>query len=150
MLNDVQHGCTLALLLLHQLLHFWVLSIFTAGRTGQFCESDIDHCAVQPCGGMRQCQSSAAGYTCGDCPQGYQIGSNPPYCENVNECVTGTHDCALDTHVCVDTRGGYRCACAEGYLADGTLGNGSQTCIGGLLRLWACICISATFKFFIM
>ena len=57
------------------------------------------------------------------CNQGFQaIG---PSCQNINECVLGSHTCA-DNAYCVDKQGfgpgsdqGYNCICNTGYTGDG-------------------------------
>lgn len=45
-----------------------------AGFSGQFCETDVDECASQPCYNGGKCNDLPQGYAC-ECPQGMLIKS---------------------------------------------------------------------------
>jgi len=61
-----------------------------------------------------------------DCEIGYQ--ATGPRCTDINECVLGTHDCALDTGICTNTEGSYGCKCMPGYDGDGRVCNNFDEC----------------------
>ncbi|XP_053718417.1 fibulin-1-like isoform X2 [Synchiropus splendidus] len=66
----------------------------------------------EPCSQL--CDSNG---TC-SCHHGYQLESDGVSCVDVNECLTGAHDC-LDGHMCINTNGSFRCQrssnCGTGY-----------------------------------
>ena len=52
------------------------------------------------------------------CGLGYWPDEFTGECINIDECLTMTHDCAIQAD-CTDNAGSYECACQEGYLGDG-------------------------------
>ena len=50
-------------------------------------------------------------YEKGECDEGYVWSSNG--CVDIDECATGTHDCAVAA-ICTNTPGSFSCACREG------------------------------------
>ena len=41
-----------------------------------------------------------------------------PFCVDIDECVTGTHNCNENAN-CTNTNGSFTCQCKEGYTGDG-------------------------------
>eukprot|EP00213_Chloropicon_mariensis_P006548 CAMPEP_0197471192 /NCGR_PEP_ID=MMETSP1309-20131121/2084_1 /TAXON_ID=464262 /ORGANISM="Genus nov. species nov., Strain RCC998" /LENGTH=698 /DNA_ID=CAMNT_0043008705 /DNA_START=311 /DNA_END=2407 /DNA_ORIENTATION=+ len=85
----------------------------------QVNECDSGHsCWINPNASLAEefsstCLDTFRGHIC-MCPKGY-IGDGY-YCEEINECGLGTHDC---DHTCINTVGGYRCECEEGFVKVG-------------------------------
>lgn len=96
--------------------------------------TDTDECAIfgadqlcsQICintiGSFRcECESgyklARDGRTCyrDDCQQGFAYNTVTGLCEDIDECVIGTHDCYHGNQVCQNLRGGFYCTCEEGY-----------------------------------
>ena len=44
---------------------------------------------------------------------------------DIDECVSGIHNCPIDIASCKNTEGSYECACNHGYV-----GEGKSSCIG--------------------
>ncbi|XP_065190606.1 mucin-like protein [Sycon ciliatum] len=110
------------------------------GRTGRYCQDDLDSCLSNPCGRHQTCIDTKLpgdGYRCGPCEAGFTLTSGSSTttaaatgaagtCANVNECAED-HSVAVcgggaaagsnASHMCVDTYGSYRCDCAPGYSA---------------------------------
>ena len=42
------------------------------------------------------------------------------YVADIDECLTGSHNCDLPYAYCTNTVGSFECTCVEGYLGDGT------------------------------
>ena len=61
-------------------------------------------------------------YSC-SCNPGYRLASNRHDCNDVNECVLGTHTC---DQICTNTVGSYTCSCSSGY----RLASDERACIG--------------------
>ncbi|XP_004700279.2 fibulin-1 isoform X2 [Echinops telfairi] len=68
-----------------------------------------------PC--KQQCRDSGDEVVC-SCFVGYQLLPDGVSCEDVNECITGTHSCRLG-ETCINTVGSFRCqrdsSCGTGY-----------------------------------
>ncbi|XP_065196108.1 uncharacterized protein LOC135827567 [Sycon ciliatum] len=98
------------------------------GQTGRICESDIDACLLQPCGGLRQCSDEPApslGYRCGACASGFRDGgSSNLSCVQMDECAEGVAVCAPTISTCQDQLASYHCPCAVGYT-----GTGNNSCV---------------------
>lgn len=86
---------------------------------------DIDECLLDPCSPLVECENYPGGYTCGDCPQGYQ--GNGTYCEDINECEDAS-PCSPYA-ICTNSIGSFTCECMDGFLGDGF------NCTGGKVRL---------------
>ncbi|KAL4612783.1 fibulin-1-like isoform X1 [Arapaima gigas] len=75
---------------------------------------DIDECAL-PGGGhicSYRCNNSPGSFHCTCPPEGYTIASNGRNCQDLDECVTGTHNCS-ETETCFNVQGGFRCLSFE-------------------------------------
>ncbi|XP_069484291.1 fibulin-1 isoform X2 [Ambystoma mexicanum] len=75
-----------------------------------------DHCrGGGPC--KQQCRNTGSGYAC-SCFFGYELQADNISCEDVNECVSGTHTCK-EGLVCINMPGSFRCqrevGCGTGY-----------------------------------
>jgi len=57
---------------------------------------DVDECASRFRRCIHKCVNTEGSYKC-QCPMGYT--SNGPYCKDINECSTGTHNCIGYAHV---------------------------------------------------
>ncbi|KAL9854237.1 fibulin-1 isoform 2-T2 [Geothlypis trichas] len=68
-----------------------------------------------PC--SQQCRDTGSSYVC-SCFVGYQLQADGITCEDINECITGTHNCGIG-QTCVNTLGSFRCqrdtSCGTGY-----------------------------------
>ncbi|XP_056337889.1 fibulin-1 isoform X1 [Oenanthe melanoleuca] len=68
-----------------------------------------------PC--SQQCRDTGSSYVC-SCFVGYQLQPDGITCEDINECITGTHNCGIG-QTCVNTLGSFRCqrdtSCGTGY-----------------------------------
>ncbi|XP_055962980.1 fibulin-1 isoform X2 [Sorex fumeus] len=68
-----------------------------------------------PC--RQQCRDTGTDVVC-SCFVGYQLQADGVSCEDVNECITGTHTCRLGES-CINTVGSFRCqresSCGTGY-----------------------------------
>ncbi|XP_039288666.1 protein crumbs isoform X2 [Nilaparvata lugens] len=81
------------------------------GFEGAHCERDIDDCLDKPCLHNSQCIDRVAAFHCNCTGTGYK-GMN---CEDdVDECVGGEDPCQ-GRGKCVNTQGGFRCDCIQGY-----------------------------------
>ncbi|XP_058508036.1 EGF-containing fibulin-like extracellular matrix protein 1 [Solea solea] len=67
---------------------------------------DIDECGFSSYMCQYQCINSPGSYSC-ECPEGYQLQGNR-FCQDINECETGTHNCQ-DDEMCWNYYGGFRC-----------------------------------------
>jgi len=74
---------------------------------------DINECLVANGGCATNCVNLAGSFRCG-CGAGYVLDVDGIICDDLDECETGTHDCA-DAHGCKNTDGGYECTCRTGY-----------------------------------
>ena len=73
---------------------------------------DINECLVANGGCATNCVNLAGSFRCG-CGAGYVLDVDGIICDDLDECETGTHDCA-DAHGCKNTDGGYECTCRPG------------------------------------
>ncbi|XP_041833833.1 fibulin-1-like isoform X2 [Melanotaenia boesemani] len=83
-------------------------------------ESDI--VTFMPPKGTKTCRDSTCTQLCvGNgvcaCHEGFQLKTDGVTCEDVDECLTGSHNCAPG-HVCLNTEGSFRCqsSCGTGFL----------------------------------
>ncbi|KAI0239341.1 Mucin-like protein [Lamellibrachia satsuma] len=76
---------------------------------------DIDECgSVNDCDmrpGVGVCTNTPGSYTCG-CAAGYELAPNKKTCNDIDECMAGTHGCQ---HTCRNTQGSYLCLCVTGF-----------------------------------
>ncbi|KAI3356891.1 hypothetical protein L3Q82_003538 [Scortum barcoo] len=90
------------------------------------CE-DINEClSARACQLNERCVNTPGSYICQrliTCPPGYHI--NNDFCEDINECVQGSHNCGLGFE-CVNNEGSFRCSptprCPVGF-TQGAEGN---------------------------
>lgn len=88
------------------------------------CE-DFDECAEVECGANAVCVDGLGSYTC-ECAAGFAF--NGTVCTDIDECVTGTHDCDAPNQQCINTIGGFDCDCGSGYQpAPGNLVSWNET-----------------------
>ncbi|CAH1783488.1 unnamed protein product [Owenia fusiformis] len=98
------------------------------------CE-DIDECLTgqNDCRPGETCVNNPGGYVCepstgeqGDgtdsgspltpqCNSGYAFNTISNRCEDIDECIIGTHSCTKDHQVCRNTQGSHLCQCEVGY-----------------------------------
>ncbi|XP_060791129.1 EGF-containing fibulin-like extracellular matrix protein 2 [Neoarius graeffei] len=82
-----------------------------------FTCNDIDECSYSSYLCQFQCVNEPGRFSC-VCPQGYQLLSSR-LCQDVNECESGTHQCA-EGQSCVNIHGGYHCVdsnrCRDPYI----------------------------------
>ncbi|XP_028934993.1 fibulin-1 isoform X4 [Ornithorhynchus anatinus] len=68
-----------------------------------------------PC--KQQCGDTGSAVVC-SCFVGYQLLPDQVSCEDINECISGTHNCRLG-EICINTLGSFRCqresSCGTGY-----------------------------------
>ena len=97
---------------------------------------DIDECVTgdNGCHANANCTNNEGGYTCacktgfiGDgkdtcappsCNTGYFFDIKTMKCIDFDECASGLNDCHADA-TCMNTDGGYTCACPDGLIGDG-------------------------------
>ncbi|CAK6949826.1 fibulin-1-like [Scomber scombrus] len=86
-------------------------------------ENPEDSVTANPSDEMDTCRDSICSQLCvGDgtcaCHDGYQLQKDGVNCEDVNECLTGSHNCVLGQS-CINTEGSFRCqretGCGTGY-----------------------------------
>ncbi|CAN9502540.1 unnamed protein product [Ophioblennius macclurei] len=65
-------------------------------------------CGPDTC--QHECVMSVSGFFC-KCPEGFVLSENQRNCTDVNECQSNP----CEDHLCINTHGGYRCACNDGY-----------------------------------
>ncbi|KAI3989548.1 hypothetical protein MKX01_031602 [Papaver californicum] len=95
------------------------------------CEEAQRNLTSYACGPNSVCKqgnNGAKGYLCG-CKPGYD--GNPylnkstgGHCQDVNECIRGTHNCTGPGSNCTNTEGSFNCYCNNGY----TAANGTREC----------------------
>ncbi|KAH9488407.1 hypothetical protein Btru_062841 [Bulinus truncatus] len=91
--------------------------------TGDDCEREVNGCLSAPCKQGQNCTDLSAadqkndtiGYSCGKCPDGYQLLNST--CADINECGNITDYCAAN-ELCENSMGSYRCYCDFGYRKD--------------------------------
>ncbi|XP_053110851.1 fibulin-1 isoform X3 [Hemicordylus capensis] len=68
-----------------------------------------------PC--TQQCRDTGSSVLC-SCFMGYQLQPDGYTCEDINECITASHNCAFG-QICINTLGSFRCqretSCGTGY-----------------------------------
>ena len=57
------------------------------------------------------------------CDEGYTLSDDGRTCTDIDECLTGTHECQ---HICENTAGGFKCLCHQGF----QLNPDNTTCSG--------------------
>ncbi|XP_011373281.1 fibulin-1 isoform X2 [Pteropus vampyrus] len=76
---------------------------------------DVNECDSSPC--SQECANVYGSYQC-YCRRGYQLSDvDGVTCEDIDECVTGTHNCSTN-ETCFNVQGGFRCLafeCPENY-----------------------------------
>jgi len=76
--------------------------------------TDIDECGSAPCENGECMDDGPLSYAC-TCDEGW----TDTNCDaDVNECLTGAHDCHVDGK-CVNVPGAYYCRCVSGFTGDG-------------------------------
>ncbi|XP_008314090.1 fibulin-1 [Cynoglossus semilaevis] len=90
---------------------------------GDRCEHTAKTCCSQNTTEVRPkpedsvCAQLSKNGTCG-CHDGYQLKSDGVNCQDINECLTGGHDC-VSGQTCINTQGSFRCqrqsSCGTGY-----------------------------------
>lgn len=82
---------------------------------------DIDECATGlVCRDYEQCYNIPGSFKCSPlCTTGWYFNTAIKGCQDVDECLLGSHDCPQDTHKCVNTNGSFLCdlipPCSTGY-----------------------------------
>ncbi|KAG7230918.1 hypothetical protein INR49_024946 [Caranx melampygus] len=102
---------------------------------------DLNECESNPC--SQECANVYGSYQC-YCRRGYQLSDiDGMSCEDVDECVTGTHTCT-ENQSCFNVQGGFRCLsfeCPNNYRRVGEtrcerlLCNESVECVAMPLRI---------------
>ncbi|XP_075544125.1 sushi, von Willebrand factor type A, EGF and pentraxin domain-containing protein 1-like isoform X1 [Dermacentor variabilis] len=83
------------------------------------CSRRVPPCNTSPCQNEQQCIENDDGSSECRCSESYE----GRYCQyDVDECLFGSHNCS---HLCVNTRGSYACACPPGT----TLGDDGAACL---------------------
>lgn len=84
------------------------------------CE-DGNECSSNPCSQTERCVSLAGSYECHPeenvCTAGYSPHPVTGQCQDIDECLLGTHDCRHD-QTCFNTVSSYECKCPTGYRLD--------------------------------
>ena len=81
---------------------------------------DINECIDQQttvCGGPSagSCFNNDGSFSC-NCNGGFKKDSDSGECKDIDECITGDHECAVGAgEKCENTFGSYECICEEGY-----------------------------------
>lgn len=80
--------------------------------------ADPSHCGRcdNECGRNATCGLGESGNPECGCGPGFK--GDGYTCDDADECVEGTHDCASE-QACINEVGGYRCACPEGFVGNG-------------------------------
>ena len=104
------------------------LCLCTAGYEGEFCQDDIDECALSPCQNGGTCTNAIGSFSCA-CAAGY----TGPACEtNIDDCASSP---CQNGATCTDGLLTYTCTCDTGYLGTQceTLSNECETspCMNG-------------------
>ncbi|XP_043527700.1 fibrillin-2-like [Frieseomelitta varia] len=82
---------------------------------------DIDECATGlVCRDYEQCYNIPGSFKCSPlCTTGWYFNTAIKGCQDVDECLLGSHDCPQDTHKCINTNGSFLCElippCSNGY-----------------------------------
>ncbi|CAG2116609.1 unnamed protein product, partial [Medioppia subpectinata] len=77
---------------------------------------DINECLNQPCAANQKCINTVGSYRCTHyCTPGYQPTKYGNACEDIDECVEGTHECT-GMQICRNRPGNYICECPLGYI----------------------------------
>lgn len=91
---------------------------FVMGSDGN-CD-DIDECQIPTsCMRHQKCVNTVGSYYCLtliNCKPGFKISDDGRFCEDVNECETGTHKCGPQQQ-CINREGYHICQCPVGYKA---------------------------------
>ncbi|XP_029182787.2 uromodulin-like isoform X2 [Acropora millepora] len=79
---------------------------------------DADECnaSVRICDENAICQNTLGSFFC-TCKSGFS--GKGFTCVDIDECVSGTHNCISGKAICKNTLGSYKCTCQSGYRGDG-------------------------------
>ena len=66
------------------------------------------------CSPNSACFNTPGSYEC-RCSDGYESNSTFGFCQDIDECETGSHDCFGDHKSCNNTVGGFECQCHDGF-----------------------------------
>ncbi|KRZ91026.1 Fibulin-1 [Trichinella sp. T8] len=80
---------------------------------------DVNECLTPgTCLPNQHCENTHGSYYCKDLPRacapGYQLNPVTSVCEDIDECMKGTHTCP-NVESCVNSIGGYHCECRSGF-----------------------------------
>jgi hypothetical protein len=80
---------------------------------------NVDECTnlTHNCAPNATCADNVGSFAC-TCDKGF-VG-NGTYCEDLNECATGVHNCANGTATCSNIVGSFLCTCKRGFNGTGT------------------------------
>ncbi|VDK54743.1 unnamed protein product, partial [Anisakis simplex] len=67
-----------------------------------------------------------------ECDANYRYNNQTGQCEDIDECEENRHSCDPSTSICINTDGGYRCECADGYEGVGGICVDVNECSRGL------------------
>ncbi len=95
--------------------------------------TNVDECTsslLNNCSANATCADTVGSFTCA-CNEGFE--GNGVTCDDVDECVLGTHDCGENT-ACLNIEGSFLCECEEGYATfnDGPCEEVDECLFGGL------------------
>eukprot|EP00118_Oscarella_pearsei_P007294 m.35125 g.35125 ORF g.35125 m.35125 type:complete len:622 (+) comp32065_c0_seq1:113-1978(+) len=96
------------------------------------CE-DTDECArdLDECGENSTCVNELGSYRC-DCHAGYESDETGRRCNDIDECLDGSHTCDNETSQCLNHEGSFSCHCLSGFtMINETSANGNNTICEG-------------------
>ena len=66
------------------------------------------------CSSNSACFNTPGSYEC-RCLEGYGLNPTFGFCQDIDECETGSHDCFGDHKSCINAVGGFECQCEDGF-----------------------------------